>query len=217
MTQHIDQLGSHHASSSPASPAEDKPSRRNILAAYKQMLISLFVATLAVIAGLLALILPFFYRYYFKHQQDAIEPSILAVVAFSGSLGAFFSALIRLYNFQDLPKALVERELGRLPPWHLLVYSIVPALVGAISAAALYMLFASELIRGDLFPSFKCKPNEPCTSFGMLIGNWAPDLAKDYAKAIVWGFIAGFAERLVPNTLQGLSKSVPDKDDGSRA
>jgi len=203
-----------HTTASGASTANDKPSRRHILAAYKQMLISLFLATLVVIVVLIVLILPFFLSYYVKGDAQTHDPPLLAVVVLAGSLGAFFSSLMRLYNFQDLPKAIVARELGNLPPWHLMVYSLVPALVGAISATVLYMLFASQLIQGDLFPLFKCKKDgNVCTTFGMLIGEWGPDQAKDYAKAIVWGFIAGFAERLVPDTLQSLSKSVPQKDE----
>jgi hypothetical protein len=135
------------------------------------------------------------------------------VIILAVALGAFFSALMRLYNFQDLPKALVARELEGLPRWHLLVYSLVPAVVGAISATVIYMLFASGLVQGDLFPAFKCKVGEgKCETFGMLIGEWGPDQARDYAKSIVWAFIAGFAERLVPDTLQSLTKSAQQKD-----
>jgi hypothetical protein len=178
------------------------------------MLVSLFMATLLVIIVLAALLLPFFISYYVKGNADTRDPPLLVIVILAGSLGAFFSALMRLYNFQDLPKAIVTRELEGLPRLHLLVYSLVPAVVGAISARVLYMLFASGLVQGDLFPLFKCKKGENmCTTFGMLIGEWGPDQARDYAKAIVWGFIAGFAERLVPDTLLSLTKSA--QKDGS--
>ena len=107
---------------------------------------------------------------------------------------------------------MVARELEGLPKGHLIIDSLVPAIVGAISATVLYMLFASELVKGDLFPAFVCKKGDDvCTTFGMLIGEWGPDQATDYAKAIVWGFIAGFAERLVPDTLKSLSKSAQQK------
>ena len=36
---------------------------------------------------------------------------------------------------------------------------------------------------------------------------WGPDAAQDYAKVLVWGFVAGFAERFVPDTLQRLVQS----------
>jgi len=187
--------------------AKNEMSQRRVLAVYKQMLLSLFVATLIVIAALVILLLPFFISYVKGQKVD--DPSLLIVVQLGGALGAFFSALIRLYNFQDLPKALVARELEGLPRLHLLVYSLVPAIVGAIAATVIHMLFASGLLQGYLFPVFKCGKGETlCTTFGSLIGDWGPSQAKDYAKDIVWGFVAGFAERLVPDTLQSLSRSA---------
>ncbi len=124
------------------------------------------------------------------------------------SLGAFFSALIRLYNFEDLPKALILRELEDLPKGHLLIYSFVPAVVGSISATVLYLIFAADLLQGGLFPKFGCDLGDNnCNLFRTLLDNWHPAQAEDYAKALVWAFVAGFAERLVPDTLQGLSKA----------
>lgn len=182
-------------------------SRRQILAAYKQMLISLFAATVVIIVVLLVLLLPFFIRY--AKDPTTPDPPLLIVVQLAGALGAFFSALIRLYDFRDLPKAVVARELEGLPRVHLIIYSMVPAVVGAIAATVIHMLFAAGLLQGDLFPRFKCDLGEnACKSFGSLIGSWGPDHATDYAKDIVWGFVAGFAERLVPDTLQNLSRSV---------
>jgi hypothetical protein len=201
-------------------PADDTQtttqiSRRRILAVYKQMLVSLFIATLVVIGVLIAFVFPFFISYYIKGQLDAHDPPLLLIVVLAGALGAFFSVLMRLYNFEDLPKALVSPDLDGLPPAYLVIYSLVPAVVGAIAATVLYMLFASGLIKGDLFPAFVCKKGaNACTTFGMLIGEWGPDQATDYAKSIVWGFIAGFAERLVPDTLESLSRSA-QKDNSS--
>jgi hypothetical protein len=189
-----------------ATPATDYTSRVRVLAVYKQMLLSLFVATLIVIAVLVTLLFPFFIAYIKGQKVD--DPSLLTVVQLAGALGAFFSALIRLYNFQDLPKALVARELEGLPRLHLLIYSLVPAVVGAIAATVIHMLFASGILQGDLFPKFMCQLGDgKCISFGSLIGSWGPASAPEYAKDIVWGFIAGFAERLVPDTLQNLSRS----------
>src|ERR1700737_4849292 len=90
-------------------------SRRRILAVYKQMLVSLFIATLVVMGVLVAFVLPFFISYYVKGQVDARDPPLLLIVVLAGALGAFFSVLMRLYNFEDLPKALVSPDLDGLP------------------------------------------------------------------------------------------------------
>jgi hypothetical protein len=116
---------------------------RRILAAYKQMLAALFVTTLIVSAVLIALLLPF----SFLFNSGNRNPPLIFVVVLAGALGAFFSALIRLYNFEDLPKALILRELEDLPKGHLLIYSLVPAVIGAISATVLYLIFAADLLQ----------------------------------------------------------------------
>ncbi len=184
-----------------------KLSQRRILVIYKQMLVTLFFTTLLVIIVLGALIL-----YFSLREQN--NPFLMLIVVLAGSLGAFFSVLMRLYNFQDLPKAVVSEDLRGLPTTHLIIYSLVPAVVGAIAAAVLYMLFASGLLQGDLFPYFVCKVGEDeCTSFDLLVNEWGPEQASDYAKIIVWGLIAGFAERLVPDTLQSLSKSAQKENE----
>jgi hypothetical protein len=192
--------------------ADSDVSQRRILAIYKQMLLSLFIATLIVSAILAILLFPFYHSYINTpagSDTPPVSPSLLTVVQLAGALGAFFSALIRLYNFQDLPKALVAHELEGLPQLHLLIYSLVPAVIGAIAATVIHMLFASEILQGDLFPKFVCQLDQnKCISFGSLIGSWGPATAPAYAKDIVWGFVAGFAERLVPDTLQTLSRSA---------
>jgi hypothetical protein len=134
----------------------------------------------------------------------------------TGALGAFFSALTRLYSFNELPRVLIDSDF-KLPRLQLFMYSLIPPIVGAIAALVLYMAFAANLITGDLFPHFAC--NEPsgtpsslpadCSKFGSLLSSVDdPTKAADFAKVLVWSFIAGFAERLVPSTLDALSKAV---------
>jgi Na+/serine symporter len=177
---------------------------RRLLTAYKQMLVALFVTTLIVIIVLVALLLPF----SFLFNSDNKDPPLIFVVILAGSLGAFFSALIRLYNFEELPKVLIVDELQGLPKGYLRVYSLVPAVVGAIAATVLYLIFAAELLQGDLFPEFSCDlTGSQCKFFQTLLNNWHPAQATDYAKMLVWAFVAGFAERLVPDTLRNLSRA----------
>ena len=57
----------------------------------------------------------------------------------SGALGAFFSALIRLYSFDNLPEVLLANPPVRIGNWHLFLYSLVPPLIGMIAAAVLYL------------------------------------------------------------------------------
>lgn len=181
------------------------------------MLTSLFIGTLiALFLGFL-LFLPFLWSYFFSGNASASDPPLLATVMLTGALGAFFSALTRLYSFKELPRVLIERKLT-LPTMQLLMYSLIPPVVGAIAALVLYLAFAGNLITGDLFPHFTCNETSQnaqnaieCQKFGSLLSSDHPRFAQDFAKVIVWSFIAGFAERLVPNTLDALSKAVANK------
>ena len=184
-----------------------------ILSAYKQMLVGLFIGTLVVIGGILAMVLPFYLR-YLSGSGTAHEPSIFLIAAMCGALGAFCSALIRLYNFTDLPKAIISDQLKGLNNLHLFVYSLVPAAVGSIAAAALYLIFAAGILQGATFPQFACKAvDKTCGSLTMFMESWGPKEATDFAKVLVWGFVAGFAERFVPDTLARLAKSGATTDE----
>jgi hypothetical protein len=201
-----------------------------ILEAYKQMLVALFLATLAICLVTMAILL-----WHYTWVDDKLvavasplapnvklyspgrtDPPLMVILIFAGALGAFFSSLMRLYDFADLPKALVEPGLGQLPSGYLIIYSLVPSVVGAIAATALYITFAAGLLEGALFPRFACKLmdetgkvlTDACRTFGNTLGDFGPQSAPDYAKAIVWAFIAGFAERLVPDALQTFATKV---------
>jgi hypothetical protein len=74
-----------------------------------------------------------------------------------------------------------------------------------------FLLFMSGMVSGSLFPTFH-EPAVPYTpqdrSFWQEL---LPNKSVDYAKLFLWSFIAGFAERLVPdmidNLLQGAAKA----------
>jgi len=162
----------------------------------------------------------------------------LMVVAVAGAMGGFVSALRRLYTFQwvipiDFLKIRHKWDL------YLIIYSMIPSLIGAIAAVTLYLFFASGLVNGYIFPKFhldttnyfqkfisfilSCLNSKSNNNFFQkiynfivshlngpplpnafynFVYNWAPATPSDYAKAIVWGFIAGFSEKFVPDLLE---------------
>lgn len=166
---------------------------------HRQMVIALFVATLLVSTFLTVGLL-------------TSKATVLMVVVAAGALGGFISALRRLYIFQRVfPVDFFKR-------WHranfyLVIYSLIPSVVGAIAAVTLYLIFAAELMKGGLFPSFHLSSQDPRSdAFENFVWNWQPVGPGDYAKALVWSFVAGFSERFVPDLLTKLSaKDGADK------
>lgn len=90
------------------------------------------------------------------------DPPILGLVTLAGVLGAFFSALTRLYNVDQASIALISPTVSKLGGRYLLMYSLVPPIVGAIASVVIYVIF-----------------------------------------------IAGFSERLVPDSMQTLIAKLP--------
>jgi uncharacterized membrane protein YoaK (UPF0700 family) len=110
----------------------------------------------------------------------------LVPVPLVGALGGLISSQRRV---QDIPS--VGESLTDMTNLYFFGRSLAAsAMSGAIFAAILYMLFVSGLVGGKLFPKLEAYvPKSPPV---------------DLAKLLIWCFIAGFAERFVPDTLDRL-------------
>jgi hypothetical protein len=128
-----------------------------------------------------------------------------------GVAGAFMSVLRRLQQAinidsePDLSKefSALENEGARL--WISLV-------TGGVFSILFYFLFSSgigeSLISDTLIPHFGCSERSNCVPLlgdSFLTVN-LPKTSLDFAKCIVWSFLAGFSEQLVPDVLDRLSK-----------
>ncbi|KPJ94481.1 MAG: hypothetical protein AMJ53_05205 [Gammaproteobacteria bacterium SG8_11] len=78
---------------------------------------------------------------------------------------------------------------------------IAPPFVGGILALALYLLFLSNIVAGDLFPTFK--PIEE--NIGGLKSLALQDgQLNDYAKLFFWSFVAGFNQKYVVDIIESV-------------
>jgi hypothetical protein len=192
----------------PAKPVDEKELRQALrVEVYRRLLSSYFISTLAV-AGFV--LLPSVLAHARKGWESPMDLPILVFVALFGAMGAFFSALMRLYRLEGMSRALTSEDLRRLRSPYLVLYSLIPPITGVIAALVLYLAIAAGLISGAAFQTFACiAPREACDGFAGFL-SYAPATAQDYAKAIVWGFIAGFAERFVPDALRRMSRREDD-------
>jgi hypothetical protein len=131
----------------------------------------------------------------------ALGPTTFLLVMFLGAMGGLLSMQQRYQNISRDGDP-VDNMFLLNQGWSRL---FVPAISGAIFAAVLYMILGGNLVQGDLFPKITTSKNLDATNDSNLLLNTLNDArpitAADYAKLVVWSFLAGFAERFVPDTL----------------
>ncbi len=75
---------------------------------------------------------------------------------------------------------------------------------GSIFAIIAYLLFAAQLVKGDLLPEFRQYPHDEVPGLLQNLPKISLNDVYDFPKLFVWSFIIGFAERYVPDTLNRL-------------
>ncbi len=126
-------------------------------------------------------------------------PLILAVFT-AGFLGGVTSSHHRFVSKkpEDLDELYDKR------PARLIVQSYVSPAVGGIFALVLNFMWMGRLIEGSLFPAFVNLDGPYKGLTGLFEATLKTNM--DAARALVWGFIAGFSERLLPSLIDGLAK-----------
>jgi hypothetical protein len=173
-------------------PLEEKS--RNSLT--KWLLLAMFLLTLAIIAWIVL---------WRTMLGEKVPP--VGFVLFAGALGATFSAQRRIQTTAGGRSTLVN--IIRSGSVRLSV-QIAPV-IGALSAMVLAFLFASGLLSGALFPEFTVT-----ALFNPLVLGAGGTADAVFAKLMIWSFIAGFAERLVPDALDRFATQADkQKPEGS--
>ncbi len=130
--------------------------------------------------------------------------STLIAVVFAGVMGAFVSMQERLQTFTHHGDPIYNLSLLT----HGWLSIFLSPISGAIFAAILYLFFTAGLLKGAVFPEMTTSPSENNSSLIIELTNFiletGPKTGKDFALLIIWSFIAGFAERFVPDTLMRL-------------
>lgn len=129
--------------------------------------------------------------------------NIMTAIFFAGSVGAVINNYYRLARLQE-NDAINTITHPRVIVTQFYVSLLFSGILGFIA----YGLFASRLLQGDLFPTFK-QMEHPYLSIHYLLTLVSPETNLDAAKAIIWAFIAGFSERFVPNAIDALTKAAP--------
>ena len=151
--------------------------------------------------------------------HDAIEViANFSVIAFVGAAGAMVSVLRRTESAMSSASSEIDpvRQVSALSQGLTAVF--IAAFVGMSVSFVLVAFFASGLVRegaivgagaATLFPQIvPCRYDCPITLVDR--GLMFP-AAADSAKMMVWAFIGGFSEQLVPDVLDRLTKAARTK------
>ena len=139
------------------------------------------------------------------------EGSLLLIVFLVGASGGVTSTYLRL---KDIPSDFPHNKLsGQVVRAIVQVY--VSPIVAGILAWVLYGLFVTEIIKGPLFPEFRGTTSE-YHSVRQVFTEVGPIQTLDAAKALLWAFVAGFSEKMVPNILDKLAKKDAEAGEGSK-
>jgi hypothetical protein len=185
--------------------------------------IFVFGAALLFVAPYLALYLLFLFGKTFDARAWEWLPLFTALSA--GLFGAFFSRLSALQSNAN------TLSLDALAEAQRPLYLLFRGIVGMSGALFVFFFLQSGLIEGNLFPKFKelgfsvvnwpqsVQPNpenkggaQPQPTTPTVVGlPWRIVLpSESLALLIVWSFLAGFSERLVPNILSSTDKTLTD-------
>jgi hypothetical protein len=162
---------------------------------------------ISILAGGALILLMIVLHFWLKHKTQSFSSALMPVM-FVGAMGGLVSMQQRYQG--------VSREGDPLDNISQLTQNwsrlFLPAVNGAIFAILFYMIILGGLVQGDLFPQVQNLQDAEGIKLSALLEHGNPLSFADYAKLIVWSFLAGFAERLVPDTLSRLvSKKEGDK------
>ncbi|HVK52069.1 MAG TPA: hypothetical protein VM469_10080 [Pseudoxanthomonas sp.] len=94
---------------------------------------------------------------------------------------------------------------------------VVPSFIGGILAIVLYLIFLSGIVGGHMFPTFDAD-KDAATAQGIekLMRQHGHDF-REYAKLLVWCFIAGFNQKYVVDILDSLQTPQGDSKQDAEA
>lgn len=116
----------------------------------------------------------------------------LPVILLFGALGAFMSLQRRLKHLSEEDLMLFRESLS---------YTLLAPLAGAILAGVLYLMFIAQLLSGPLFPEIRTDTKDVEKVIGLAKLFFTEASPVDYAKILVWSFVAGFSERFVTDII----------------
>jgi hypothetical protein len=134
---------------------------------------------------------------------------LMLLVLLAGSTGAVINNYYRLAKLSTADRATLDALDNNVFTVQLYVSVLISGVLGFV----MYGLCLSGLISGGLFPAFK-GVKDGFGSVPALLREVSPESNLDAVKALVWAFIAGFSEKLIPNVIDRVAdRAIAMRDD----
>jgi hypothetical protein len=134
------------------------------------------------------------------HVQPGELFGLPQMIGLAGAIGAIVNNYQRISRLSQQPEAVQAAAENRV----VVLQLYITPLIGARFAMLLWATFFSGLVTGALFPNIG-GASGTYTGFHDLFKNATPCTNADAMKGVFWGFVAGYAEKYVPNILDRLA------------
>jgi hypothetical protein len=139
------------------------------------------------------------------HRHHFDFAAMLACVIYCGILGGFVSSQRRMETIPNDGDPLIS-VFGLDSADY---YLWLSPLLGATFATVLLFMFIGDILKGSVFPElYAPHAGDAGSSHFWFAWEAVPTTAVEYGKLFVWAFLAGFAERLVPDSLDRLASKL---------
>lgn len=128
------------------------------------------------------------------------DVSFVLLLFMSGALGGVMTTYMRL-RAMPTNEEMVKNDLTNTLA---IIQVYVSPAIASVFGFVLYGLFLSDMLQGSLFPKF-VGTDIAFNGVVSLFTDVKPASQLDAVKSLLWAFLAGFSERLVPNILDRLA------------
>lgn len=146
----------------------------------------------------------------FSEEQSIISAKFFLLIIYSGIAGTAISLLQRIEKASNIPPHITDSIHEASDVILNMSDAYITSLVvsGAFFALIVHFISIAEIVNVlDFLPKLSTNPNTPAKqAFIQLIS--PPAIPKDFAKLLIACFLSGFAERLIPDTLDSLIKKT---------
>lgn len=151
----------------------------------------------------LGILIPIAIFMYTKDYEFEGNSYLVLLVFASGVLGGFVSIQ------QRLPK--ISSEELRILSNSYFSITLIPV-NGGIFALILMLMFAGNIIQGQLFPTYSPIEIHNTGDYHTWLTQGYPKCGADIAKLLFWSFVAGFSERLVPQIIRKTAEKIDTQE-----